>query len=55
MIILNRKRGIILLTLITISVMACGTKDFKLKNNSKEVVALPVSNKTVIIDARAWR
>lgn len=51
MIILKKKRGIILLNLILLSVIFCAVKNIKIENDYQEVVALPVTNKTVVIDA----
>ena len=65
MIILKKKRIIVLLNLIILTVVVCGMQSVNLNNtrniskNTTQVVALPVTNKTVVIDARTrstrWR
>ena len=59
MIILKKKRMVILLNLMILTFIVCGTCNMsfnneKLSENTSQVVALPVTNKTVVIDARAW-
>lgn len=60
MIVLRKKRIITLLSLIVFSVIVCGTVTMKstkseenVENSEQiaQVVALPVSNKTIVIDA----
>ena len=51
MLILNKKRILIVLMCIIVSVSFVGMKG---ENNAIETVALPVEDKVIILDARAW-
>lgn len=51
MLILNKKRILIVLMCIIVSVSFVGMKR---ENNAIETVALPVEGKVIILDARAW-
>ena len=51
MIILNRKRIYIVLTCLILSTIVFQISDNSKKVDSLETVALPVNNKTIIIDA----
>ena len=56
MIILEKKRIVILLNLMILTVVVCGVCSFKnnnieTNNETAQVVALPVTNKTVVLDA----
>ena len=54
MIILQKKKILLCIGLITISLLFAGT--YVNINNEKTIptVSLPVSNKVIILDARAW-
>ena len=51
MIVLNRKRIYIVLTCLVLSTIVFQMSDNSKKVDSLETVALPVNNKTIIIDA----
>lgn len=51
MIILNKKRMILLLNLVVFTVIVCSVQNIDTNSDYQEVVALPVTNKTVVIDA----
>lgn len=53
MIIIGKKRIIILSLLAVISIFACSIVT-KRKENTVETVALPVTNKVIVLDARTW-
>ena len=57
MIIINRKRLLLSLGVVTLSLFTfvIQSANSKILNESKETVALPVSNKVIVIDARPWR
>jgi len=52
MIVLNRKRLLTILSMVCISVLAFSFQIAK-EEKTVETVALPVSNKVIVIDARA--
>lgn len=60
MVVLRKKRIITLFSLVMFSIIVCGTLSLKSTNSEENVdnlektiqtVALPVSNKTIVIDA----
>ncbi len=53
MIIIGKKRIIILSLLAVVSIFACSIVT-KRKENTVETVALPVTNKVIVLDARTW-
>ena len=54
MIILNKKRILFILSVVTISIFTFIIQTVQI-NETVETVALPVSNKTIVIDARTWK
>ena len=54
MIILNKKRLGIICSILLVSVFVFTFQTAKL-NNTVQTVSLPVSNKVIVLDARAWK
>ena len=54
MIILNKKRLGIICSILLVSVFIFTFQTAKL-NNTVQTVSLPVSNKVIVLDARAWK
>lgn len=54
MVILNRKRIILVITSVFISVFCFMFYSSENSKTSVQTVSLPVSNKVVVIDARTW-
>ena len=56
MIILSKKRILLSISIVTISIATISIGNISLKENKKikETVALPVSNKVIVLDARTW-
>lgn len=53
MIVLNKKRLVIITSCLLISIFAFMLSSSK-KNDVIETVSLPVSGKTIVLDARTW-
>lgn len=53
MIIISKKRIMLILTVIFVSTL-CFTINTTNTNETIETVALPISNKVIVIDARPW-
>ena len=53
MIIIGKKRIIILSLLAVISIFTCSIVGNKVEN-TVQTVALPVTNKVIVLDARTW-
>ena len=51
MIILSKKRMIMLLNLVVLVVVVCSVKNININKQTKETVALPITNKTIVLDA----
>ena len=53
MIVLSKKRMVFIISTVMVSILSVGLAYKMPTANTKETVALPVSNKVVILDARA--
>lgn len=54
MVILSKKRIILVITCIFISIFSFMYFDYETNKETIQTVSLPVSNKVVVIDARSW-
>lgn len=56
MIILSKKRILLSIMVVTFSILTIAISNASLeeKNSITETVALPVSNKVIVLDARTW-
>lgn len=54
MIVISKKRILVITSLMFASVLAFIAQNSKIEN-TMQTVALPVSNKVVVLDARTWK
>lgn len=54
MLILNKKRIMVMLCMIMVSVLAFSFYKADLNTKTVETVSLPVTNKVIVVDARTW-
>lgn len=54
MIVINKKRLILIVSAVIISVGVCFSSN-TYKGETVQTVGLPVSNKVIVLDARSWK
>lgn len=54
MIILQKKKILLCIGLVMVSLLVTGTYQIRNDERTVQTVSLPVSNKVIVLDARAW-